>query len=169
LITGDGYHVDRLVELLIRLQEKYSLKVILEPGAAFAWMAGYLVSRVQDVLKHHGVTTAMLDVSFAAHMPDCLEMPYQPNVLGAGKNTGNYQYRLGGNSCLAGDYVGMYGFPKPLETGDTIVFEDMMHYTMVKTTHFNGVTHPSIGIWKISGSFELWREFGYGDYKGRLS
>jgi carboxynorspermidine decarboxylase len=112
----------------------------------------------------------MLDVSFAAHMPDCLEMPYQPRVFGAIPQTKNaFAYRLGGQTCLAGDFMGSYYFGNPLEYGDKIVFDDMIHYTMVKTNTFNGVKLPSIGIIKTDGRFKLIREFGYEDYKGRLS
>ena len=112
----------------------------------------------------------MLDVSFSCHMPDCLEMPYKPAITGAtdaipGKPT----YRMGGNSCLAGDFYGDWSFDNPLQAGDRIIFEDMIHYTMVKTTMFNGVSHPSIGIWTKDNGFQLVREFGYEDYKGRLS
>ncbi|MBF0430720.1 MAG: carboxynorspermidine decarboxylase [Fibrobacteria bacterium] len=169
LMTRSGYDKEGLINLLKRLKLNYDIEIILEPGSAFAWRAGYLVATVLDIVEHTGIQTAMLDTSFAAHMPDCLEMPYQPDVIGATKGSGNYQYRLGGNSCLAGDYIGMYGFEAPLKVGDKLVFGDMMHYTMVKTNHFNGVAHPSIGILHTNGEFELWREFGYEDYKNRLS
>jgi carboxynorspermidine decarboxylase len=144
--------------------------VILEPGSAFAWETGELVSTVEDVVENSGIKTAILDVSFTAHMPDCLEMPYKPAILGAtdaieGKPT----YRMGGNSCLSGDVIGDWSFDKELKAGDRIIFLDMIHYTMVKTTTFNGVHHPSIGIWTKEGKFKLLKEFGYEDYRNRLS
>jgi carboxynorspermidine decarboxylase len=112
----------------------------------------------------------MLDVSFACHMPDCLEMPYKPSVVGATDAIpGKPVYRMGGNSCLSGDFIGDWSFDQELKIGDRIVFEDMIHYTMVKTTMFNGVTHPGIGIWTNQNEFRLLREFGYQDYKNRMS
>ncbi|WP_183414494.1 carboxynorspermidine decarboxylase [Microbacter margulisiae] len=171
LMTRKGYDVEQLIHILKTFQAKYPhLQLILEPGSAFAWETGELVSTVLDVVDNHGIKTAMLDVSFACHMPDCLEMPYKPKILGAGEPVpGKPVYRMGGNSCLSGDYVGDWSFDKPLQPGDRIVFMDMMHYTMVKTTYFNGVTHPSIGIWRPDNRFQLVREFGYEDYKNRLS
>ena len=146
------------------------LHLILEPGSAFAWRTGELVSTVLDIVENKGIKTAMLDVSFSCHMPDCLEMPYKPAIVGATDPiSGKPTYRMGGNSCLAGDFVGSWSFDKELQPGDLIVFEDMIHYTMVKTTMFNGVSHPSIGIWTKENEFRLVREFGYEDYKGRLS
>ncbi len=171
LMTRKGYDVEHLIRILKDFKERHNVHVILEPGSAFAWETGVLVSTVQDVVKNKGVKTAILDVSFTAHMPDCLEMPYKPRIEGAyfdpieGKPT----YRMGGNSCLAGDYVGDWSFDKELQPGDRIVFEDMIHYTMVKTTTFNGVPHPSIGIWDDKTAFRLVRKFGYEDYKNRLS
>ena len=151
-------------------RKRTGLHVILEPGSAFAWETGELVATVEDIVENQGIKTAILDVSFTAHMPDCLEMPYKPKIIGAtdplpGKPT----YRLGGSSCLSGDFVGDWSFDKELKPGDRIIFLDMIHYTMVKTTTFNGVHHPSIGIWTGEGKFRLLREFGYVDYKGRLS
>jgi carboxynorspermidine decarboxylase len=152
------------------IKNKYNLEIIAEPGEAIGWQAGYLISTIQDVVESTGVKTAMLDISFAAHMPDCLEMPYQPVVLGSSeKNESTYEYRLGGNTCLAGDFIGGYHFKNPLKIGDKIIFNDMIHYTMVKTNTFNGVKLPSIGIIKSNGEFELIKEFGYKDYKARLS
>ncbi len=175
LITRDGYDVKHLINLLKVFKGRYPNlnQVILEPGGAIGWQTGYLAATITDIIENKQVKTAMLDVSFAAHMPDCLEMPYKPKIIGAFEPSGNkkeHVYRMGGNSCLAGDYMGMgdYAFEIPLKTGERIVFEDMMHYTMVKTTFFNGVKHPSIGIWK-NGKFRLLREFGYEDYKNKLS
>ncbi len=127
-------------------------------------------SSILDIVENHGVKTAMLDVSFTAHMPDCLEMPYKPAIVNAtSEEPGKFSYRLGGNSCLAGDYMGSWSFDHELQIGERIVFKDMIHYTMVKTTTFNGVPHPSIGIWNDKTGFRLIREFGYEDYKNRLS
>lgn len=171
LMTREGYDTEHLISLLQQFKKKYPhLEIILEPGSAFAWRTGALVANVLDIVENKGVKTAMLDVSFACHMPDCLEMPYKPAILGAtdvvkGKPT----YRMGGNSCLSGDYFGSWSFDNELKAGDQIIFEDMIHYTMVKTTMFNGVSHPSIGIWRTDDTFELIREFGYEDYKQRLS
>lgn len=171
LMTRKGYDTDHLVKILKEFKLKYPhLKVILEPGSAFAWQTGYLVSSVLDIVESKGIRTAILDVSFTAHMPDCLEMPYKPRVLNASDEiAGKPTYRLGGNSCLSGDYMGNWSFDQELKVGDKIVFDDMIHYTMVKTTTFNGVHHPSIGIWKKDNTFRLVREFGYTDYKSRLS
>ncbi len=172
LMTHKGYDVDHLVSVLTSLKRRYPhLDVILEPGSAFAWETGVLVSTVADIVENGGVKTAMLNVSFACHMPDCLEMPYKPRVRGAYHEPvpGKPTYRLGGNSCLSGDFMGDWSFDEPLRVGDRLVFEDMMHYTTVKTTMFNGVSHPSIGLWTKDGRFELYREFGYEDYKHRMS
>jgi carboxynorspermidine decarboxylase len=146
------------------------IQIILEPGSAFAWEAGELVASVEDIVENRGIKTAILDVSFTAHMPDCLEMPYKPKIFGATDPVSEKPtYRIGGNSCLSGDAMGDWSFDKELVPGDRIIFHDMIHYTMVKTTTFNGVHHPSIGIWNKSGQFRLIREFGYNDYKNRLS
>jgi carboxynorspermidine decarboxylase len=170
LVTHTEYDVDHLIQLLRSFIKKHKLHVILEPGSAFAWETGVLVSTVQDIVEHGGVKTAMVDVSFTAHMPDCLEMPYKPRIVGAiDAFEGKPAYRIGGMSCLAGDYMGNWSFEKELKPGDKIVFQDMIHYTMVKTSTFNGVAHPSIGLWKSNGSFQLFKQFGYDDYKGRLS
>ncbi|MDR1698865.1 MAG: carboxynorspermidine decarboxylase, partial [Prevotellaceae bacterium] len=172
LMTREGYDTEHLIRLLKNFKTKYPhLQIILEPGSAFAWRVGELVSTVVDIVENHGVKTAMLDVSFACHMPDCLEMPYQPNVVGAEicNNEGENIYRLGGNSCLSGDFIGNWRFEKPLQTGDRIIFEDMIHYTMVKTTMFNGVSHPDIAVWTQDNELKVVREFGYEDYKKRLS
>jgi carboxynorspermidine decarboxylase len=171
LMTRDDYDVEHLISLLKSLKAKYPhLQIILEPGSAFAWRTGVLVSSVVDIVENRGVKTAMLDVSFACHMPDCLEMPYKPSIVGASDAIPRRPvYRMGGNSCLSGDFMGDWSFDKELKIGDRIVFEDMIHYTMVKTTMFNGVTHPGIGIWTNQNQFRLLREFGYQDYKNRMS
>jgi len=170
LITGKDYDSDHLIKILKQFREKSGLHIILEPGSAFAWETGELVATVEDITENQGIKTAILDVSFTAHMPDCLEMPYKPKILGATDPVpGKPTYRIGGNSCLSGDVMGDWSFEKTLVPGDTIVFLDMIHYTMVKTTTFNGVHHPSIGIWTKEGKFRLIREFGYEDYKNRLS
>lgn len=170
LMTRKGYDVQHLINTLKEFKKRNNIHVILEPGSAFAWETGYLVSTIIDIVENKGIKTAILDVSFTAHMPDCLEMPYKPRIIGSyfepvpGKPT----YRMGGNSCLAGDYVGNWSFDKELQPGDKIIFEDMIHYTMVKTTFFNGVNHPYIGVWNEQG-FKLLREFGYEDYVKKLS
>jgi carboxynorspermidine decarboxylase len=171
LMTRKGYDTELLINTIQDFKSRYPhLQVILEPGSAFAWDTGFLVSTVEDIVENKNTKTAILNVSFTAHMPDCLEMPYQPMILGASDETdGKPTYRMGGNSCLAGDFMGNWSFEKPLKIGDQIVFNDMIHYTMVKTNTFNGVKHPSIGIWNEEKGFILLREFGYEDYKTRLS
>lgn len=173
LMTRNGYDVEHLIGVLRSFRSRYPhLQVILEPGSAIAWETGVLVSTVLDIVQNKGVKTAILDVSFTAHMPDTLEMPYRPRVQGANAEPASgdkYQYRLGGVSCLSGDFMTEYAFDKPLKPGQKIVFEDMIHYTMVKTTTFNGVTHPSIAIWREDGRLDVVRKFGYRDYKMRLS
>lgn len=170
LMTRKNYDTEHLVKILKAFREKWNIHVILEPGSAFAWETGELVSTVEDVVESNCIKTAILDVSFTAHMPDCLEMPYKPKIIGATDPVpGKPTYRMGGNSCLSGDVMGDWSFEKELKAGDKIVFFDMIHYTMVKTTTFNGVHHPSIGLWTTDGRFKLIREFGYKDYKERLS
>ncbi len=171
LMTRKDYDHEHLIQLLKTFKQKYNVKVIMEPGSAIAWETGVLVSTVKDVVEHRGVKTAILDVSFTAHMPDTLEMPYRPKIIGATDPNENsrHLYRLGGVSCLAGDYMEAYDFGKPLNIGDLVVFKDMIHYTMVKTTMFNGVNHPTIAIWKEDETLQIIREFGYADFKGRLS
>jgi carboxynorspermidine decarboxylase len=171
LMTRKGYDHQHLIQLLKSFKEKYDVKIILEPGSAIAWETGVLVSTVMDVVKHRGVKTAILDVSFTAHMPDTLEMPYRPKIIGAtDPNTNSkYVYRLGGVSCLAGDFMEAYDFGKELKPGDQVIFLDMIHYTMVKTTMFNGVNHPAIAIWKENDQLEIIRQFTFNDFKGRLS
>ncbi len=172
LMTKEGYDIEHLIQLLIKLKEKYpNLEIILEPGSAFVWQTGVLVSTVIDIVENKGIKTAILDVSFACHMPDTLEMPYKPRIMGAYNDPvdGLPTYRMGGNSCLSGDYIGDWSFEKPLEIGDKIVFEDMIHYTTVKTTMFNGVFHPSIALWSKHKQLEIYRQFTYEDYRDRMS
>lgn len=170
LMTRKGYNIDLLIETIKQFREKWGVKVILEPGSAFAWDTGVLVSEVVDIVENNGIKTAILNVSFACHMPDCLEMPYKPRIRGAyfdpieGKPT----YRMGGNSCLSGDFVGDWSFDEPLKIGDKIIFEDMIHYTMVKTTMFNGVSHPSYAIWDKKHGLRVVKTFGYDDYRARV-
>jgi carboxynorspermidine decarboxylase len=169
LVTRADYDVDLLIGLLRGLRERYDLAVILEPGAAVAWQTGVLVSTVLDRVEHRGVRTLMLDVSFAAHMPDCLEMPYKPRVRGArDPQPGETGWRLGGMTCLAGDSLGDYVFDAEPAVGDRLVFEDMMHYTLVKTTMFNGVPHPPVAIRRENGDLDVVRTFGYDDYRRRM-
>ena len=171
LMTHADYDCDALIALLREFKARHPhLRLILEPGSAFTWRTGYLVSTVEDIVENGGVMTAMLDVSFACHMPDCLEMPYKPAIVGAHEPAaGEKHWRMGGTSCLAGDYCGDWAFDHDLKVGERIVFEDMIHYTMVKTTMFNGVAHPSIVIARRDGRIDLIRAFGYEDFKNRMS
>lgn len=199
LMTRKDYDVELLVRTLQDFHTRYPhLKMILEPGSAFAWQTGPLVASVVDVVENHNIRTAILDVSFTCHMPDCLEMPYHPEVwvrllsdshrrgedgLSKGElihTSGNeslpstgadregFLYRLGGNSCLSGDFMGTWRFPHSLTVGDEIIFEDMIHYTTVKTTVFNGVHHPSIVLQKLDGSLQILRQYTYEDYRDRM-
>ena len=170
LITRNDYDVDHLVQVLKDFQDRHNVKVILEPGAAFVWQTGELVTSVLDIVENGGVKTAIIDGSFTCHMPDTLEMPYRPEVIGASSDFSEFEhsYRLGGVSCLAGDFLEAYSFPSVLRVGDQVIFKDMIQYTMVKTSMFNGVKHPSIGIWQ-EDIFELIKEFDYRAYKSRLS
>ncbi len=169
LLTKKGYDLSHLIRVLKDFKKKFEVEVILEPGSAFTYQTGYLVSKVLDIVENDGIKTAILDVSFACHMPDCLEMPYKPAILGATDEIpGKPTYRMGGVSCLAGDFMGWWSFDKELSPGDPIIFEDMIHYTTVKTTMFNGVHHPSIGIWNDGSGFRLIKEFNYQDFKDRL-
>ena len=170
LMTRKDYDVELLVNILKGLRARFPwLRIILEPGSAFAWQTGPLVSHVVDVVEDHGIRTAILDVSFTCHMPDCLEMPYCPEVRGA-KHTaeGAHLYRLGGNSCLSGDFMGSWQFDHELQVGEEVIFEDMIHYTTVKTTMFNGITHPAIGMLHTDGKLQILRRFGYEDYRNRM-
>lgn len=169
-ITREGYDIDGLVELVRYFREKYNLTVYLEPGEAVAIGTGILVAEVLDVV-HNEMAIAILDVSATCHMPDILEMPYRPGITG-GFDPGEkaYTYRLGGPSCLAGDIIGDWSFEQPLKVGDRLAFEDMAHYTMVKTTTFNGIQHPHIATWEPeTGELKVIRSFGYADFKSRLS
>ncbi len=170
LMTRQGYDVAHAIEVLGAFHNRYPhIELILEPGSAIAWETGFLLSTVQDLIPTPTLTNVMLDVSFTAHMPDCLEMPYKPVIRGAHEpQEGDKLYRMGGSSCLAGDFIGDYAFDHDLSIGDRMIFEDMMHYTMVKTTMFNGVVHPSIGILRKDGTFQLWRQFSYEDYRARV-
>ncbi len=169
-ITREDYDVDRLIEVVRNFKERYpGITVYLEPGEAVGWRTGPLVASVLDIV-HNGIDIAILDVSAEAHMPDTLAMPYRAEVRGAGQpGEKPYTYRLGGNTCLAGDIMGDYSFDAPLKIGDRIVFEDQIHYTMVKSTTFNGVQHPSIAIWTKENRLKIVRRFGYEDFKNRLS
>jgi len=168
-ITREDYEVDRLVRLLRGFRERHPhLEVVLEPGEAVGWRTGELVATVMDVV-HNGMALALMDVSVSAHMPDCLEMPYRPSILGAGEpGEKAHTYRLGGGTCLAGDVLGDYSFDAPLAPGDRIVLLDMIHYTMVKTTFFNGVRHPSIATWTEGNRLEVHRVFGYEEFRSKL-
>ncbi len=171
LMTHEDYDCEELIALLREFKSRHPhLRLILEPGSAFTWRTGSLLSHIEDIVENGGVRTAMLNVSFACHMPDCLEMPYKPTIVGArDPREGEQGWRMGGNSCLAGDYCGDWAFEARPKVGDRIIFEDMIHYTMVKTTMFNGVAHPSIAIARVDGTVEVVRTFGYEDYKNRLS
>lgn len=171
LITRADYQVDHLIKVLKNFKTKYPhLHIILEPGSAVGWQTGFLKSTVLDIVHSAGIDVAILDVSFAAHMPDTLEMPYKPRIRNASSEpvTGKPTYRFGGMTCLAGDYYGDYSFDQPLAIGDSIIFEDMIHYTMVKTTTFNGVNLPDIGMLKSDGEYQRFKHFGYESFKDRL-
>ena len=179
LMTRKDYDVEFLITILKRIRTQYpNLRLILEPGSAFAWQTGPLVASVVDIVCNHGIRTAILDVSFTCHMPDCLEMPYQPAVRNARsidadqpcltQCTNKHVYRLGGNSCLSGDYMGNWAFDHELQIGEEVVFEDMIHYTTVKTTMFNGIHHPSIVIRKNDGTMQILRQYDYSDYRNRM-
>lgn len=169
-ITRKDYDVERLIKIICDFKERYNnITIYLEPGEAIGWQTGSLVASVLDIV-HNGMDIAILDVSAEAHMPDTLAMPYRAEVREAGvAGEKPYTYRLGGNTCLAGDIMGDYSFDKPLNIGDKIIFEDQIHYTMVKTTTFNGVKHPSIAIWTKENELKIIKEFGYEDFKNRLS
>ncbi len=172
LMTRSGYDTELLINTLKAFRQRWNnIEVILEPGSAFAWETGTLLADVVDVLENKGIKTAVLNISFTAHMPDCLEMPYKPRIRGAYHEpvAGKPTYRMGGNSCLAGDFMGFWSFDQELNPGDQIIFEDMIHYTMVKSSMFNGVHHPSIGIWNEKDGFKLLRTFDYSDYKSRMA
>ena len=174
LVTRKDYDIELLVKLMEEFHQRWPhLKVIFEPGSAFAWQTGPLVASVVDIVEDKGIKTAILDVSFTCHMPDCLEMPYYPEVRGASHTPHStlhtpHSYRLGGNSCLSGDFMGYWQFDHELQVGEEVVFEDMIHYTTVKTNTFNGITHPAIGMLKSDGKLEILRRFGYEDYRNRM-
>ena len=174
-MTREGYNVELLIELLTDFRKRYpNLKVILEPGSAFAWQTGALHCHVVDIVENHNIRTAILDVSFTCHMPDCLEMPYWPAVRGAKCNENSYPenvahtYRLGGNSCLSGDWLQSWTFDHELQVGEELILEDMIHYTTVKTTMFNGIPHPDIAMLKANGELQMLRHFTFEDYRDRM-
>jgi carboxynorspermidine decarboxylase len=168
-ITKKSYNIEKLIGLIKYFREKFSIEIYLEPGEAVGWETGYLVSSVLDTFQN-GMNLAILDTSAEAHMPDTLAMPYRAQVRGSAKaGKKKYTYRLGGNTCLAGDIMGDYSFDAPLKVGDKIIFEDQIHYTFVKNTTFNGIKLPSLLLQRKSGEVELIKEFGYEDYKNRLS
>lgn len=171
LMTRESYDVQHLIGLLHDFKSRYPwLNIIMEPGSAFTWRTGDLITSVVDVVDNQGVKTAIIDASFACHMPDCLEMPYKPAITESVETDPSLPtYRLGGNSCLSGDYVGDWSFEKPLATGDRLTLEDMNHYTTVKTTMFNGIQHPSIVLCDKEGDCRYLRRFDYSDYKSRMS
>lgn len=170
LMTRNGYNTNHLIQVLKAFKAEFpNLQLILEPGSAFAWQTGWLASTVVDIVENKGIKTAILDVSFACHMPDCLEMPYKPKIIGATDPVeGKPTYRMGGNSCLAGDFMESWSFDEALKVGDRIIFEDMIHYTIVKTTLFNGIAHPALVFRDAKGKNLIWRNFNYDDYKSRM-
>jgi carboxynorspermidine decarboxylase len=169
-ITKPDYDRELLIQIVQHLQNTYHLQVILEPGEAVAQEAGWLVSEVLDVFESDGVAHAILDTSATAHMPDVLEMPYRPDILGAGQEGEKaYTYRLGGVTCLTGDRIGAYSFDQPLQRGDRLLFTDMAMYTLVKSSHFNGIPHPAVALWDPeNGGMKVTRTFGYDDFRNRL-
>ena len=170
LMTRKDYDVNHAIEVLNAFHTRHPhIQLLMEPGSAIVWQTGFLMATVLDLIPTDELTNVMLDVSFTAHMPDCLEMPYKPAIRDAHEpQAGKIVYRMGGSSCLAGDFLGDYSFERELAIGDRLLFEDMMHYTMVKTSMFNGVVHPSIGALDKDGKFKLWREFSYQDYRSKL-
>lgn len=171
LMTREGYDTDRLVAILTDFRRRHpELKVILEPGSAFTWRTGDLMTSVVDIVDNQGITTAIIDASFACHMPDCLEMPYKPAITGSLEPDESLPtYRMGGNSCLSGDYVGSWSFAEPLRAGQRLRFEDMNHYTTVKTNMFNGIQHPAIVFCDSKGNCSYLRRFTFEDYESRMS
>lgn len=175
LMTRKDYDVKLLIHLLKGFRKRYPwIKVILEPGSAFAWQTGPLVAQVVDIVEDNNIKTAILNVSFSCHMPDCLEMPYHPAVRNAtltdedGTAKGETTYRLGANSCLSGDWMGSWTFDHVLQVGENIIFEDMLHYTTVKTTMFNGISHPAIALLHTDNELEVLRNYTYEDYRDRM-
>ncbi len=171
LMTRQGYDIEHLIKVLRTFRNKYpNLEIILEPGSAFTWRTGDLITSVVDIVENQGIKTAIIDASFACHMPDTLEMPYKPIISEASdSDKAPYVYRLGGNSCLSGDFMGDWRFEKPLKIGDRLTLEDMNHYTTVKTNMFNGIQHPSIVLCDRAGDCHYLRVFDYNDYKTRMS
>ncbi|MDR0430658.1 MAG: carboxynorspermidine decarboxylase [Tannerellaceae bacterium] len=171
LMTCKDYDTAHLISLLQSFKARYpNLEIIMEPGSAFAWQTGFLLTTVVDIIENHGIKTAIIDASFTCHMPDCLEMPYKPAIRNATDAVeGKPTYRIGGNSCLSGDFMGDWSFDRPLNVGDKIIFEDMIHYTIVKTNMFNGIPHPSIALWSRNDELIIYKTFGYEDYKRRNS
>lgn len=166
-MTRDGYDTGHLIDLLRRFRERHpNLHVILEPGSAWTWRTGDLICSVVDVVENGGIRTAIIDASFACHMPDCLEMPYTPAITKSREH--GLHYRIGGNSCLSGDFIDGWNFPVPLRRGDRLTFEDMNHYTTVKTNMFNGIDHPDLVLCHADGRLETLRHFDYADYKSRM-
>ncbi|RRD62778.1 carboxynorspermidine decarboxylase [Tannerella forsythia] len=171
LMTRQGYDIDFLLRLLKEFKAKYpNLQLIMEPGSAFFWQTGFLRTTVVDLVENNGIETAVIDASFTCHMPDCLEMPYKPVIRHATDAVpGKPTYRIGGCSCLSGDFMGDWSFDRPLHIGDPLIFEDMIHYTTVKTTMFNGIQHPSLAMLREDGTLDMLRAFTYEDYKSRMS
>ena len=171
LMTRKGYDIDFLLRLLNEFKAKYPhLQIIMEPGSAFFWQTGFLRTTVVDLVENNDIETAVIDASFTCHMPDCLEMPYKPAVRHATDAVpGKPTYRIGGCSCLSGDFMGDWSFDRPLHIGDPLIFKDMIHYTTVKTTMFNGIQHPSLAILREDGTLDMLRAFTYEDYKSRMS
>lgn len=172
LMTREGYDIDHLISLIKGFKNRHpNLHVILEPGSAFTWRTGDLIASVLDIVENSGIMTAIVDVSFACHMPDCLEMPYKPTITEAlpDVDADKPTYRIGGNSCLSGDFVGDWSFEKPLKPGDILTFEDMNHYTTVKTNMFNGIQHPALYLQRNDGTIQCLRCYTYEDYKNRMS
>lgn len=171
LMTRKGYDIDFLLRLLKEFKAKYpNLQLIMEPGSAFFWQTGFLRTTVVDLVENNGIETAVIDASFTCHMPDCLEMPYKPAVRHATDAVpGKPTYRIGGCSCLSGDFMGDWSFDRALHIGDPLIFEDMIHYTTVKTTMFNGIQHPSLAMLREDGTLDMLRAFTYEDYKSRMS
>lgn len=168
-ITKKGYDVEKLISIIKAFREKYDVEVYLEPGEAVGWQTGFLISSVLDTFEN-GMNVAILDTSAEAHMPDTLAMPYRADVRGSGEaGEKKYTYRFGGNTCLAGDIMGDYSFDEPLKVGDKVIFEDQIHYTFVKNTTFNGIKLPSLAIYRKDGTLDIIKEFGYEDYRDRLS
>lgn len=168
LMTRKGYNTNLLISTIHGLHKRYpNLQIILEPGSAFGWQTGPLVASIVDIVENKGIKTAILNVSFTCHMPDCLEMPYKPSLEEEDEN-GEYVYRLGGNSCLSGDFIEGFRFKEPLRIGQTLHFQDMNHYTTVKTTMFNGIRHPKLAIRHTDGTVKILREYTYEDYRDRM-